>query len=57
VKLFPAFMKAENQVPSDPLDKELNRMIRKLKSEKKALGKILRDQAMKPSIKPKKSSS
>jgi hypothetical protein len=51
-------MKAENQAPSDRLDKELNRMIRKLKSEKEALSKILKDQAIKPSIiKPKKSSS
>jgi hypothetical protein len=51
-------MKAENQVPSDPLDKELKRMIKKLKSEKDALNKILRDSEIKPSIiKSKKSSS
>ena len=50
-------MKAENQPSSDPLDKELKRMIKKLKNEKEALGKILRDSAKtQQTKKPKKSS-
>ena len=49
-------MKAENQAPSDPLEKELKQMMKKLKSEKDALSKILRNSTMKQSIsKPKKS--
>jgi hypothetical protein len=51
-------MKAENQAPSDPLEKELKRMIKKLKSEKNALSKILRESTIKSSIKkPKKTES